>query len=67
MKQVVPTKMQKVFLCSPVNGALYLGEHLPVRPWPWPRGTWLANRLEARGLRRESERTEGERSESADD
>lgn len=44
---LLPTDVQRVFLASKVNGALYFGESLGERPWEWPRGTFLQRRLEA--------------------
>ena len=42
---------QFVFLQSRVNGAPYRGEQLPLRPWNWPRNTYLQQRLKlARAL-----------------
>lgn len=34
-----------IFTQSPVNGAAYIGEHLPRWPVQWPRDTWLQRKL----------------------
>ena len=35
----------QVFSNSKVNGALYLGDHLPSYGWAWPTETYLQRRL----------------------
>ena len=49
------SEWMEIFQLSPVNGAAYRGEELPVKHWTWPRGTYLQRKLEARGNRREGE------------
>jgi hypothetical protein len=41
-----PEEIPVIFAASPVNGARYIGDYLPVRPVEWPRGTWFQQRLE---------------------
>ena len=35
----------QVFSNSKVNGALYLGDHLPSYGWAWPTDTYMQRRL----------------------
>ena len=43
-----PSFWQLIFAQSKVNGAPYLGEHLPGRSWDWPKNTYLQRRLRRR-------------------
>jgi hypothetical protein len=47
----------QVFSNSKVNGALYLGDHLPSYGWAWPTETYLQRRL--RLLRASASETTG--------
>lgn len=43
-----------IFDLAKVNGALYVGDRLPMQPWEWPKNTWLSRRLNT--LRRSKEK-----------
>jgi hypothetical protein len=40
-----PSFWQLVFAQSKVNGAHYIGDHLPGSNWDWPKDTFLQRRL----------------------
>lgn len=37
--------LRNIFEQSPVNGADYTGDSLPVARWQWPEHTWLQRRM----------------------
>ena len=53
-----PSFWQLIFAQSKVNGAPYLGEHLPGRSWDWPKNTYFQRRLRRVRWYQASEKTQ---------
>lgn len=43
---LTPADIAVIFYASRLNYGVYLGDHLPIQPWTWPKSTWFQERLE---------------------